>query len=459
MNDINAVKVLSIALKDKTSFDLLNSKFDPKSFPKAYREFAEILYELSKKRTIITKDVLKSCIESKRLSPESSISIEKAFNDCVEMTSESGEFNFYFEELRKQRAERILRDTISGLDEDENPIKVKGKPLESIPDLIRKKEPYLAAQNLKKAIIEIDQLTQTDPIIRANMHDRWQDKIREYDERKVDKSKAIGILTGFGPIDDMTRGIHPGELFLFAGRPGCGKSIILVNIARKMFIDGKSILLFSLEMPYGQYEDRFVSSYTKLNARRMLLGALTTEEEVRLKQAWEKVGKSENQLEIIDFPQVNAFRLETELSRALDKFHPDVVIIDYLGIMKPNDKGSVADWEAQGAVAEEVRAVGRIYKVPILSAVQLNRSKDKSASTDRLSRSDIIGQTADFIAMINDKGEDNELSDLLKMTIVKNRKGESNLEFEMYKNFETTTIENIPSYKSALEELLKGQAA
>jgi DNA polymerase III delta prime subunit len=459
MTDINAIKVLSIALKDKTSFDLLNSKFDPQSFPKAFREFAEIFYELSKKRTVITKDVLKSCIESKRLPSESSISIEKVFNDCFEMTSESGEFNFYFEELRKQRAERILRDTISGLDEDDNPIKVKGKPLESIPDLIRKKEPYLAAKNLKKAIIEIDQLTQTDPIIRANMHDRWQDKIREYDERKVDKSKAIGVLTGFGPIDDMTRGVHPGEMLLVAGRPGCGKSQVLINIARKMFIDGRSILLFSLEMPHGQYEDRFVSSYTKLNARRMLLGALTTEEEVRLKQAWEKVGKSENQLEIIDFPQVNAFRLETELSRALDKFRPDVVIIDYLGIMKPNDKGSVADWEAQGAIAEEVRTVGRIYKVPIISAVQLNRSKDKSANTDRLSRSDIIGQTADVIAMINDKGEDNELSDLLKMTIIKNRKGESNLEFEMYKNFETTTIENIPTYKSTLEELLRGQAA
>jgi archaellum biogenesis ATPase FlaH len=459
MAEINAVKVLSIALNDRSSFETLQREFEPEYFPKSYRDFAEIVFELNKQRVVITKDVLVSYLTSKAASSETIITVEKAFHECKEGKNETGEFPFYFEELKKQRADRILRNSISGLDENDNPISVKGKKLDSIPVLLKKGDPYTAAKQLREAVIEIDQLTQKDPIIRVNMRDRWKDKLTEYESLKVDRKKAIGILSGLGPFDDVTRGIHPGEMFLFAGRPGTGKSIVLVNIAKNAFLNGKNVLLFSLEMPFGQYEDRFVSCYTKLNARRMMLAALTTEEEVRLAQAWEEIGTAPNQLQIIDFPEVNAFRLETELTRALDRFRPDLVVVDYLGIMKPNDKRSVADWESQGQIAEEVRQVGRIYKVPIVSAVQLNRSKDKSADTDRLSRSDIIAQTADAIAMINDKGkDDNELSDQMKFTIIKNRKGQSDLEFEMFKNFETMTIENLPSYKSTLDALIGGQA-
>lgn len=461
MTDNSAEKVLAIALKDKMSFDRLISSYSPEAFPKHFRDFAKVIFELGKQRVQITKDVLNDHLTAQKASSDQVIAVEKAFNDCSTASAEPGEFNFYFEQLKTQRADRIIRETLSGLDEDENPIVREGKKVLSIPELLKDaKDPYAASKRLKQAVLEIDQLTQTDPIIRVNMRDRWKDKISEYHERKQDKTKAIGALTGFGPLDDMTRGIHPGELFLFAGRPGTGKSICLVNIAKHMFKQGKNVLLFSLEMPFEQYEDRFMSCYAQLNAKRMLLGALTQEEEQRLANSWQQVGTAGNQLEIIDFPQVNAFRVESELSRALDKFTPDVVIIDYLGIMKPNDKKSVADWEAQGRVAEEVRQVGRIYKVPIISAVQLNRSKDKSADTDRLSRSDIIGQTADAIVMLNDKkAEDHELSDQLKCTVIKNRKGESAFEFEMYKNFETITIENLPSYQSTLDTLMQQESA
>lgn len=452
----SASKVLAIALSDRMSLDRLVSTYTPDAFPKAYRDLAKVVFDLGKAKVKVTKDVLSDHLKEQKASSDNIIAVEKAYTDCTTGTADPGEFNFYFDKLKKERADRILRDTLSGMDEEENPIQEGGKAVSSIPELLNNaKEPYEAAKRLKNAVVEIESLTQTDPIIRVNMRDRWQDKITEYNERKHDKSKAIGTLTGFGPFDDMTRGIHPGELFLFAGRPGTGKSIALVNAVKTMFRNGKSVMIFSLEMPFEQYEDRFMSCYAQLNAKRMLLGALTAEEETRLATTWQQVGTAENQLEIIDFPQVSSFRIETELVRALDKFVPDVVVVDYLGIMKPNDKGSVADWEAQGRIAEELRQVGRLYKVPIVSAVQLNRSKDKNADTDRLSRSDIIAQTADAIVMINDKsGDENELSDQMKFTVIKNRKGESAFEFEMYKNFETITIENLSTYKSSLEAML-----
>lgn len=457
-DNLSVAKVLAIALEDQTAFESLKSKFDPESFPSDYREFAKVVYDLGSKRIKITKDVLKDYLDSKSASSNEKIAVQKAFMQCSTVPTDVKEFPFYFEEIKKIRAERLLKDALTARDENDNPIFEKGKPALSIPELLNdKKDPFEAAKRLKETIVNIENITNTDPIIRVNMRDRWKDKIREYEETKTNKEKAVGLLTGFGPLDDTTRGIHPGEMFLVAGRPGCGKSIILINIAKNVFRNGKSVLLFSLEMPYDQYEWRFLSCYAGLNHKRMLLGALNDQEEGHLKNTLRRFDELKNNLEIIDFPQVSSFRVEAELTRALNKFTPDIVIVDYLGIMKPNDKKSTADWETQGRIAEELRQVARLYKVPIISAVQLNRSKEKTASTERLSRSDIIAQTADAIVMINDKSkEEDGLSDQMKLTVVKNRKGESDYEFEMYKNFETVSIENLPSYKSSLEVLLQG---
>lgn len=865
----NAKKVLALALQHKQALNQVITSINADHFPKEYRDLASIVIGLAKKRTEVTQDVLVAHLETQKYDVTARINIEKAFVECSNYKCVPGELNFYLEELKKQKADRILRDILSGYDENDEPIKIKGIVQPSIIDLLKEqKDPYTAAKRMKQAISQIEQLENKDPIIRVNLKDRWQEKLQEYQERKTDKSKAVGILTGFGPLDDMTRGLHPGEMFLFAGRPGClageseiydpisgyfhtihdmakerqgdvhfyneltqqleaktpydfldqgerqafiittasgrkiiatanhpflthngwkevkdlsigtavatikrlpeplriekmpesrirliahfltkgglttpnytftnseniiiedcqrvvkehggelkytgescnyrvnktaalrpimkhfgmhgkysyekevpkeiyslsneqlkifigilwsndgsvwettkcvsfgtasskftlavrhlllrfdinckyverensgkgsfeiqitgirdlkkfraafgqyllgikkerleklekydlsedgninldmfppsvlilveqekqklglswknllgnkhngipfrcrsigvsrqwlervnkklnsieikkiidsnvywdkivsividkkqkvydlsipidsekqepnfvangfvvhnsGKSICLVNAAKQMFRNGKNVLLFSLEMPFQQYEDRFMASYGNLNAKRMLLGALSQEEEARLTEKWEEVGKAPNYLEIIDFPKVNSLCIENEVARILDRFTPDIVIVDYLGIMKPNDKGSVADWEVQGRIAEELRQVGRIYGVPILSAVQLNRSKDKSADTERLSRSDIIAQTADVIAMINDKNKEDDLSDMMKVTMIKNRKGESDFEFEMYKNFETILIENVPSYKSSLAGMLE----
>ena len=453
---LNIAKVLAVALKDKSAFESLKNKFQPSDFPEDYRDFVKILYDLGDKRASITKDVLRDYLNSKLTSSSIAVAVQKVFNECQIVPVEASEFPFYFEELKKARASSILSTALTAMDENQNPVLVKGKEVPSITSLIQKKQPMEAVQLLKEAVVKIENLTSTDPIIRVNMKDRWQDKIQEYEERKTNKEKAVGLLTGLGPLDDTTRGIHPGEMFLVAGRPGAGKSVVLVNIAKHMVRNGVNVLLFSLEMPYDQYEWRFLSCYGGLNHKRMLLGALNTDEENKLRRTLRQFGEIQNNLEIIDFPNVSSFRIEAELTRALNRFTPDVVIVDYLGIMKPNDKKSAADWETQGKIAEELRQVARLYKIPTISAVQLNRSKDKTANSDRLSRSDIIAQTADAIIMINDKQDEDALSDQMKMTVIKNRKGESDYEFEMYKNFETITIENLPTYKSSLESLMSG---
>ena len=48
----------------------------------------------------------------------------------------------------------------------------------------------------------------------------------------LDPSKRIkGISTGFTKLDEMTGGLHRGELFILAARPSMGKTALALNIA------------------------------------------------------------------------------------------------------------------------------------------------------------------------------------------------------------------------------------
>ena len=49
----------------------------------------------------------------------------------------------------------------------------------------------------------------------------------------LDPSKRIkGISTGFNKFDEMTAGMHEGELIILAARPSMGKTALALNIAQ-----------------------------------------------------------------------------------------------------------------------------------------------------------------------------------------------------------------------------------
>src|SRR6478609_4514899 len=68
----------------------------------------------------------------------------------------------------------------------------------------------------------------------------------------LDPSKRIkGISTGFTKFDEMTAGMHEGELIILAARPSMGKTALALNIAHHVATnihDPRTVAVFSLEM-------------------------------------------------------------------------------------------------------------------------------------------------------------------------------------------------------------------
>src|SRR5689334_25062419 len=66
----------------------------------------------------------------------------------------------------------------------------------------------------------------------------------------LDPSKRLkGLSTGFAKFDEMTGGMHGGDLLILAARPSMGKTALALNIAQHAALKlKKTVAIFSLEM-------------------------------------------------------------------------------------------------------------------------------------------------------------------------------------------------------------------
>jgi hypothetical protein len=115
--------------------------------------------------------------------------------------------------------------------------------------------------------------------------------------------------------------------------------------------------------------------------------------------------------------------------KATKNLEPDIIFVDYLNIMRPNGNNmNMGLYEKCARISEELRAISCMLKVPIVSAVQANRSHSGSgyAGADidmsNVSESSGITATADaLMALFQLEGE----RDLgrINLKILKNRLG------------------------------------
>ena len=90
----------------------------------------------------------------------------------------------------------------------------------------------------------------------------------------LDPSKRIkGISTGFTKLDEMTGGLHAGELIILAARPSMGKTALALNIAQHVAAKlDKAVAVFSLEMSKESLLTRMLCATARMSGARAALG-------------------------------------------------------------------------------------------------------------------------------------------------------------------------------------------
>jgi replicative DNA helicase len=238
-------------------------------------------------------------------------------------------------------------------------------------------------------------------------------------------------------------------------------SLLLNNIALQMwlgkntlssttFTKGYNILYFSLEMPYEACVHRTFARLADIPNYGLRDAALNKSQVEALKIATDFVGRYPYEFEIVDIPRgVTVEDLEQRFQEAQNRYNPDIVVVDYLGLLE-DPKATGEDWLKLGLISAKLHEFARTYNIVMLTATQLNRAsgqKSKQTKEDlvgmhRVGRSALIMHNADIGIQIISRPDEQTFADF-KYSIIKHRNGAMG-NGTLLKNFANSSIIDIP---------------
>ena len=248
----------------------------------------------------------------------------------------------------------------------------------------------------------------------------------------LDPSKRIkGISTGFTKLDEMTGGLHKGELIILAARPSMGKTALALNIASHVALKlGQTVAVFSLEMSNESLLTRLLCASAYVDSQRFRAGYLNQDERRKLQKAAMEMVQAP--LYVDDSAGVNLMDMHAKLRRLQQSGPPlGLVIVDYLQLM--SGRGRFENRNAEvSAISRGMKLLAKELNVPMLVLSQLSRAPETRQGDHRPQLSDLresgsIEQDADLVGFIFRpeiyKRDDESLKGLAELIVAKQRNG------------------------------------
>ncbi|QUA53365.1 replicative DNA helicase [Aristaeella lactis] len=241
------------------------------------------------------------------------------------------------------------------------------------------------------------------------------------------KGQIAGVPTGFIDLDSMLTGLHPGELIIIGARPAMGKTSFAMNIAEHAALCNKTTAVFTLEMPREQIAMRLLCSDARVDMQRVRKGTLEDSDWLRLAQSLAPLSAAP--MYIDDTSALSPTQLRSRCRRLMMDRGLDLVVVDYLGLMKSDGKAESRQLEVS-EISRRLKAIALELKIPIIACAQLSRANkdrvDKRPMLSDLRDSGSIEQDADVVMFLhreeyyNKETEDKNIGEVI---ISKQRSG------------------------------------
>ena len=258
-------------------------------------------------------------------------------------------------------------------------------------DKLEKKE-YGAVEELIKNAVQIG-------LAKELGTNYWEDPAARL--QRIMEKKG-GTSTGWTTVDHhLYGGFNRGELNIFAGGSGAGKSLFLQNLALNWVEKGYNVLYVSLELSEDLCGMRLDSMLTGYSTKELFKNM----DDVSLKIAMK--GKKSGKLQLVQLPNginVNDLKAYIKEYQIQNNITVDCVLLDYLDLMNPAKVKISSDNISQKDkhVSEELRNFAMEGDYLFATASQLNRGAVDEVEFDH---SHIAGglskiQTADNVVGI-----------------------------------------------------------
>ena len=235
------------------------------------------------------------------------------------------------------------------------------------------------------------------------LFDSIEDAVKMMEIAQKRGGEMVGVPTGFAELDDMTHGLHPGQLIILAARPAVGKSTLALDIARTAAIKhNKPVIFFSLEMGRAEIAMRLLSAESRIYLQNMRKGDLNDNDWARIASVRGEINSAP--LYIDDSPNMTLVEIRAKCRRLAKRVGLEMIVIDYIQLMTSGKKVE----SRQQEVSEFSRALKLLAKelgVPVIAISQLNRNSEKSENKkpelSHLRESGSLEQDADVVVLLH----------------------------------------------------------
>ena len=194
-------------------------------------------------------------------------------------------------------------------------------------------------------------------------------------ERRMSGGIVRGITTGWTPLDATMDGYNPQDLVVWVGRPGRGKSWLLLNQTYHAWVAGYKPLYISMEMGAEQNMRRILGIHSRVNPSLIRKGQIGTLALPYLRRACDELFA----LRPMPMVTANFSRTVDQIANFVDEHTPDIVFIDAGYLLSPKKKryGSSGRRETISDVIEELKELANNTNLPFVITVQFNRNAEQ----------------------------------------------------------------------------------
>ena len=214
---------------------------------------------------------------------------------------------------------------------------------------------------------------------------------------------AKGVPTGFVELDDVTNGLHPGQMIIIAARPGVGKSTVGLDFLRSCSIKNRmASVMFSLEMSKSEIVMRLLSAEAKIKLSDMRSGRMGDDDWTRLARRMSEI--SEAPLYIDDSPNLTMMEIRAKARRLRQRADLRLIVVDYLQLMTSGKKFESRQQEVS-EFSRSLKLLAKELDVPVVAISQLNRGPeqrtDKKPMLADLRESGSLEQDSDLVILLH----------------------------------------------------------
>lgn len=216
------------------------------------------------------------------------------------------------------------------------------------------------------------------------------------------KGSITGVGSGIRDLDAKTSGFQKGDMVLIAARPSMGKTTFSLNIAENVALrEGKSVVIFSLEMSKEQLAYKLLCSEANVDMLKLRTGNLDDDDWERIARATGPLSKAK--IYIDDTAGLSVMEMRSKCRKIKMEHGIDMILIDYLQLMS-GSAGSESRQQEVSEISRSIKALAKEMECPVIALSQLSRAPEQRADhrpmLSDLRESGSIEQDADVVMFL-----------------------------------------------------------